>query len=135
MTVQIQDDAASALAEAIRQLVTLEHGRQARADQLWANIATNVTHTGYLASATSLDVASDTSNLVRYTQVVAALPASSTGLLTIAGSSMPLPAGVTSFSCSILCGQYDTKNLTSTVTGPMALWLMGELAPTYSALT
>lgn len=129
------------ITEALGRLVALETGRQGRVDELWSRIPEYATHSGYTAAPRvqgtgyGLDVLSDTSNLVRYTNFIATLPAGATGLLTIGQVVIPMAAGLNSAFCSILVPQGATRNLSSTVSGPMALVLMGEVVPQWGAFS
>lgn len=82
----------------------------------------------YNPSAQLVQVAPAFRGVFVCTNVLAALPAGATGLLTIGEVNIPVSQGTTSIETRIPLKYGDTRALQSTVLGPMALVLTGKLA-------
>lgn len=114
--------------------------RQALADEMWRRIPLTVDESTYqpaLAAGGVLAVNPQTAGYELITTIVAVVPAGSSGLVQLASTALPVPAGVTTISpMRKLLNTSDTRSLTiSGGTGGAALlWLMGEQMPTYGVL-
>lgn len=127
---------AEVIEDVLERLALLEHGRQALVDSLWARIPSYVVEAGYGAAVTSLVVNPQTTKLERINAVVAALPSGATGLLQLGDVVIPLGQGITNLGgVGFLLSTTSTRSLTSTVSGPLALVLFGEILPTDGVLT
>lgn len=117
--------------EVLTLLMGLEHGRQAILDRLWSEIPADIDERDWLASATSLTVAPQSTGLVKITSVIATIPTDQTGTLILGDWQMPLPAGVTVLPfVGMLLTASDLRQLTSTGAGALSLRLMGVQLPT-----
>lgn len=135
-TVAVGEKKAEVIEDVLERLVLLEHGRQALVDSLWARIPSYVVEAGYQAAVTSLTVNPQTTKLERINAVIASLPSGATGLLQLGDVIVPLGQGITNMGgVGFLLNTTSTRSLTSTVSGPLALVLFGEVLPTDGVLT
>lgn len=120
----------------IDQLVTLEQGRQAYLDRLWASIPSYVQEDAFsgAAGAVQIDANRATSQLYKATVVVASVPTGSTGTIFLGDATLPVPAGITVIPGSFLVGSTALRRLVITPTGVCALHVFGELLPTMGTM-
>lgn len=76
---------------------------------------------------TNLIVAPKTSNYFLVRQVAYSLPVGASGVITLGGIRLPVPAGTNVFNWYQILSPNATRQLTTSVTGTLSLALMGDI--------
>ena len=129
----------------------LEHGMGALAEELASAIPSYTCEYAYSASATALVSTStnvngarvgswptlgpQTDDLIYALSVLASVPSGATGLLQLGNITVPLPSGPSMLApLRIPLFPTDLRSLVVTTAGPVALVIMGQVAPTRGKL-
>lgn len=127
------------LQELLAALQDLGNGtRQAVADALWAKLPTVYWESAYNPAATQVFPTPRQENLVTVTTIVASVPSGATGLVQLSDVVIPVPQGLSVIPFGegggIQLSRADTRSLTATLSGPVALVLAGYVTSQWSQI-
>lgn len=123
----IDSDRFSDLFQLVERLAVALESRRRDAWDSFADLATLEPETNYVANGTTLSTSPKTSNLFLVRCAVAVIPSGASGNLGLGAAIIPIAQPLTVIPhLELLLSPADSRNLTSTVAGPMSLVLTGR---------